>query len=73
MPSAHTEGMERHVAAVEDACSRASNGLELFSMLSEGVRKVVPVDGSAWASSGGPLAATVILDEVAAAMTGPSA
>src|SRR3954447_8379395 len=40
--------MERHVAAVEDACSRASTGQELFSMLSERVRKVVPFDGAAW-------------------------
>ena len=36
------------MAAVEDACSRASNGHELFSMLSERVRKVVPFDGAAW-------------------------
>ncbi len=36
------------MAAVEDACSRASNGLELFSMLSERLRKVVPFDGGAW-------------------------
>ncbi|GAA0811235.1 ABC transporter substrate-binding protein [Spirilliplanes yamanashiensis] len=32
-------------------------------------RQVVPVDGSAWTSSGGPLAATVILGDVAEAMT----
>ncbi|GGK77128.1 iron(III) dicitrate-binding protein [Mangrovihabitans endophyticus] len=34
---------------------------------------VVPVDGSAWASAGGPLAATVILQAVADAMAEPSA
>ena len=32
-------------------------------------KQVVPVDGSAWTSSGGPLAATVIVGDVAAAMT----
>jgi iron complex transport system substrate-binding protein len=31
-------------------------------------KHVVPVDGSAWASAGGPLAATVILDQLGAAM-----
>ncbi|WP_306205943.1 ABC transporter substrate-binding protein [Actinoplanes sp. RD1] len=36
-------------------------------------KHVVPVDGSAWASSGGPLAATVILDQTAEAMTGDPA
>ncbi len=40
--------MERHVAAVEDVCARATSGHELFSMLSERVRKVVPFDGAAW-------------------------
>jgi iron complex transport system substrate-binding protein len=34
--------------------------------------QVIAVDGSAWASSGGPLAATVILDEVAEAMAKPA-
>ncbi|QOC95128.1 iron-siderophore ABC transporter substrate-binding protein [Micromonospora craniellae] len=34
--------------------------------------QVIPVDGSAWASSGGPLAATVILDQTAEAMTSPT-
>ncbi|MEV6342392.1 iron-siderophore ABC transporter substrate-binding protein [Actinoplanes sp. NPDC051851] len=34
---------------------------------------VIPVDGSAWASAGGPLAAVVILDQLGAAMTAPSA
>ena len=40
--------MERHVAAVEDACARAGDTLELFAMLSERVRKVVPFDGGCW-------------------------
>lgn len=36
-------------------------------------KHVVPVDGSAWCSSGGPLAVTTILDETAAALTGGTA
>ncbi|MEV7232368.1 iron-siderophore ABC transporter substrate-binding protein [Polymorphospora sp. NPDC051019] len=32
-------------------------------------QRIVPVDGSAWTSAGGPLAATVILTDVAGAMT----
>jgi DNA-binding CsgD family transcriptional regulator len=40
--------MEPHVAAVEDACARAGDTLELFGMLSDRLRKVVPFDGAAW-------------------------
>ena len=40
--------MERHVAAVEDACARATEPLELFGMLSDRLRRVVPFDGAAW-------------------------
>jgi iron complex transport system substrate-binding protein len=36
-------------------------------------KHVVPVDGSAWTSAGGPLAALVILDDVAVALTGAPA
>ncbi len=34
--------------AVEDACSRAADGLELLSGVSERMRKIVPFDGAAW-------------------------
>ena len=36
-------------------------------------KHVIPVDGSAWASAGGPIAAVVILDQLGAAMTAPAA
>ena len=34
--------------AIEDACSRAGSGLELFEDLSDRLRRVVPFDGAAW-------------------------
>jgi DNA-binding CsgD family transcriptional regulator len=40
--------MERHVAAIEDACTRSGDTLELFAALSDRLRKVVPFDGGAW-------------------------
>ena len=40
--------MERQVAAVEDACTRAADTLELFELLSDRLHKVVPFDGGAW-------------------------
>ncbi len=48
MPGPHTEAMERHVAAVEDACGRATGALELFATLSDRLRRIVPFDGGAW-------------------------
>ncbi len=36
------------MAAVEDACARAGDTLELFELLSDRLRKVVPFDGAAW-------------------------
>ena len=40
--------MQRHVAAVEDACERATDPLDLFGVLSDRLRRVVPFDGAAW-------------------------
>ena len=40
--------MQRYVSAVEDACGQARDTLELFEMLSDRLRKVVPFDGAAW-------------------------
>ena len=36
------------MTAVEDACGRARDTLELFAMLSDRLRRVVPFDGAAW-------------------------
>src|SRR3954468_12637776 len=40
--------MERHVAAVEDACERAGDANELFATVSDRLRRVVPFDGACW-------------------------
>src|SRR3954454_13960483 len=43
-------GMERQLCTVENACERGTGPLELFEMLSERMRRVVPFDGGAWFS-----------------------
>ena len=40
--------MERHLRVIEDACTQATDGLELMAAVSERVRRVVPFDGAAW-------------------------
>lgn len=40
--------MQRDVASVRDGIEGASNGDELFALLSERLRAVLPYDGSAW-------------------------
>jgi DNA-binding CsgD family transcriptional regulator len=40
--------MERHLAAVEDACERANDANELLELVSGRLQRVVPFDGAAW-------------------------